>query len=163
MLENNSFTFPSFANQQSGYYTPTPGGSSTMYHNRAGDLHTPGMGFHLGTPMSMPTSDGQVHAASALDMHAFNPNILSNFQPTNAFVQQPSYAPSTFVHNSSGFDAIDVSNNVTPKRETGIDIDLQREKSFAPFAIHPFTSSIKVPTGSPDKQLVPLVILFSVV
>ncbi|KAF2805255.1 uncharacterized protein BDZ99DRAFT_574850 [Mytilinidion resinicola] len=38
LLDPNSFSFNSFANQPPGYYTPTPGGVGTLYHNQASDL-----------------------------------------------------------------------------------------------------------------------------
>ena len=63
MLDPNSYTFANFANQPPGYYTPTPGGTSTLYHSQAGDLHAPNFSFGLGTPLSLPTSEGGVSAS----------------------------------------------------------------------------------------------------
>ena len=154
LLESNSFSFPSFANQSSGYYTPTPGGSSTMYHNRAGDLHTPGMGFHLGTPLSMPTSDGQIHTASALDMHAFHPNLLSSnsFQASSAFPQQQTYAPSSFVHQDSGYEAMDASNDVTPKQEMSMELESQRKNNLVPLTMRSFNPATTMPAIQPNEK-----------
>lgn len=143
LLESNSFTFPSFANNPSGYYTPTPGGSSTMYHNRAGDLHTPNMAFHLGTPMSMPTTDGQIQPSSTLDMHAFHPNLLSSFQPSGTFHEQQSYAPSSFVHQDSGFEAMDA--DMTPKQEMSMELEMQRAKNLLPFTMRSFNPAMASP------------------
>ena len=63
MLDPNSYTFANFANQPPGYYTPTPGGTSTLYHSQAGDLHAPNFSFGLGTPLSLPTSEGGISAS----------------------------------------------------------------------------------------------------
>lgn len=143
LLDNNTFAFSSFSNQHPGYYTPTPGGSSTLYHSRAGDLHTPGMGFHLGTPLSMPMADANIHSVSGLDMHAFQPNVLSPFQPSHTFPQQQSYAPSSFVHQDSGFETMEVSHDATPKQETPMSLsNVSREKSLLPFTIQSFDPSM---------------------
>merc|ERR1712230_127509 len=57
LMDPNSFAFSAFANQPPGYYTPTPGGTNTLYHNQADNNHTPGMGMGmgLGTPLSLTT------------------------------------------------------------------------------------------------------------
>ncbi|POR34909.1 Grainyhead-like protein 2 [Tolypocladium paradoxum] len=59
LLDPNSYAFNAFANAPPGYYNPAPGGTSSLFHTQAGDLHTPtmAMGHGLGTPLSMPNSD----------------------------------------------------------------------------------------------------------
>ena len=111
LLDPNSFSFSAFANQPPGCYTPTPGGMNTLYHSQAGDLHTPNMGFHLGTPLSMPMSDGLVHAAPPFDMHGFQVQsfVPQPFQQQAPFQQQQSFAPSSFVHQDSGYEAMEGS------------------------------------------------------
>jgi hypothetical protein len=99
LLDPNSFAFTSFANQPPGYYTPTPGGTNTLYHSQAGDLHTPGFSFGLGTPLSLPTSEGALHAgqvAPANHLHGFNPHALGShhFQNVNPFGMQPQHSQS---------------------------------------------------------------------
>ncbi|KAI1325997.1 CP2 transcription factor-domain-containing protein [Xylariaceae sp. FL0255] len=116
MLDPTSFAFSSFANQPPGYYTPTPGGTNTLYHPQAGDLHTPSLalGMGLGTPLSLPTSDGTVHAGQNLmDLSHFQPTMAPhqfhpNFNPfIQAAPQQASYAPSSFVHHDTGYETMD--------------------------------------------------------
>ena len=145
LLDSNSFSFASFANQTSGYYTPTPGGTSTVYHNQAGDLHTPGMGFHLGTPLSMPTSDGNIH--SAIEMHGFHPHLLDvhSFQTTTSFNPQQSYAPSSFVHQDSGFEAMDAENDGSPKHEIIMDVEPRRELPI--FSTQAFDTTMLAPSA----------------
>ena len=145
MLDSNSFNFTSFANQASGYYTPTPGGTSTTYHNQAGDLHTPGMGFHLGTPLSMPTSEGNIH--SAIEMHGFHPHLLDvhSFQTTATFNPQQSYAPSSFVHQDSGFGAVDADNDGLPKEE--IHMDVEPHRALPMFPTQMFDASMPAPSA----------------
>ncbi|KAI0018177.1 CP2 transcription factor-domain-containing protein [Xylariomycetidae sp. FL0641] len=115
LLDPNSFSFSAFANQPPGYYTPTPGGTNTLYHPQAGDLHTPsmGLGMGLGTPLSMPTSEGPIHAGPAMmDLsqfpHGMAPQQFAQFNP---FIQptppQASFAPSSFVHQDTGYETMD--------------------------------------------------------
>lgn len=113
MLDPNSFAFTNFANQPPGYYTPTPGGT-TLYHHQAGDLHTPGFTLGgLGTPLSMPTSEGAIHApqSSNAPLHSFHqqtlgPNVFHNPNPFgfHSHPQQHSFAPHHFSHHPSAFD-----------------------------------------------------------
>ncbi|KAI1648408.1 CP2 transcription factor-domain-containing protein [Daldinia loculata] len=116
LLDPNSFSFSTFANQPPGYYTPTPGGTNTLYHPQAGDLHTPslGLGMGLGTPLSLPTTEGAIQAGPALmDLTQFHHGIPPHQfpQPYNQFIQptppQPSFAPSSFVHQDTGYETMD--------------------------------------------------------
>lgn len=115
LLDPNSFSFSAFANQPPGYYTPTPGGTNTIYHPQAGDLHTPalGLGMGLGTPLSMPTTEGGLHHGTAVMGLATYPHSLPahQFHHFNPFIQppppQPSFAPSTFVHRDTGYETMD--------------------------------------------------------
>ncbi len=116
LLDPSSFSFSTFANQPPGYYTPTPGGGiNTIYHPQAGDLHTPtlGLGMGLNTPLSMPTSEGGLHSGPALvDLQSFPHNLHpQQFHHYNPFVQPPppqqSFAPSTFVHQDTGYETMD--------------------------------------------------------
>lgn len=120
-MDPNSFSFSTFANAPPGYYTPTPGGTNTIYHPQAGDLHTPTLGFGmgLGTPLSMPTTDAGLQTGPGMmDMSAFH-HAASGMHPSqfhhqahfNPFVQpqvqQQAFAPSTFVHQDTGYETMD--------------------------------------------------------
>ncbi|KAI1385593.1 CP2 transcription factor-domain-containing protein [Hypoxylon trugodes] len=117
LLDPNSFSFSTFANQPPGYYTPTPGGTNTLYHPQAGDLHTPsmGLGMGLGTPLSLPTTEGAIQAGPAMmDLTQFHQGIPPPHQfpqPFNPFIQptppQPTFAPSSFVHQDTGYETMD--------------------------------------------------------
>ncbi|KAI4167287.1 MAG: hypothetical protein LQ343_007331 [Gyalolechia ehrenbergii] len=119
-MDANSFSFTSFANQPSGYYTPATGGTSTFYHNKAGDLHTPNLGFHLGTPLSLPHSEGRHDTTTVFDMQGFQPNFLEchGYQASNHFAHQQTFAPSSFLHQNSAFDTMDGSVVNTPVQQT---------------------------------------------
>ena len=130
MLDPSSFAFASFANQHSGGFTPTPGGGmGSVFHNQAGDLHTPGMGFGLGTPLS--TSNSEIHhdSASATEMHAFHPHLLHSqpYPDSNLFSQQQSYAPSSFVHQDSGYETLHGAHNALSR---GGDIESHEQSNL---------------------------------
>ena len=124
LMDPNSFAFSAFANQPPGYYTPTPGGFNTLYHNQAGDLHTPGMGMN--TPLSMPHSVHGIHAPDpAMHLQQFHPHFLHHPQAFNDLFaqhhqqqqqhhQQQSFAPQQFLqHQDSGYVAMDDSSHKT--------------------------------------------------
>lgn len=67
----------------------------------------------LGTPLSLPTSEGGMHSgAPMMDMSHFHHGIQPHqFQPFNPFIQpaqaQSSFAPSSFVHQDTGYETMD--------------------------------------------------------
>ena len=129
---NPSFSLGTFNNQPTGYYTPTPGGLNTVYHNQtAGDLHTPGMAFHLGTPLSMPMHDGSLSGpTSTFEMQGFNPQIFQTHQyPTHQQFTDHSTAfpPSMLVHQDSGYGPMEGS----PDDELDINATLPTDSQLA--------------------------------
>ncbi|KAJ2998298.1 hypothetical protein NUW58_g366 [Xylaria curta] len=126
LLDAPPFSFTNFTNQPPGYYTPTPGGTNTYYQNQAGDLHTP-MAMGLSTPLSLPTGDGAIQAGpGVLDMSHFQPTLVSQpFRPQyNPYVQpspqQPSFAPSSFVHQDTGYETMDHDGSaLSPEGSSG--------------------------------------------
>ncbi|KAK1774909.1 CP2 transcription factor-domain-containing protein [Copromyces sp. CBS 386.78] len=112
-LDASQFAFAQYGAGHHGLYTPTPGGTNTIYHPTAGDLHTPtlGLAMGLGTPLSMPTADASLHPGPAhMELGGFH-HGFPQFHHYNAFIQaaptQPSFAPSTFLHQDSGFETMD--------------------------------------------------------
>ncbi|KAL2752157.1 hypothetical protein ACRALDRAFT_1073030 [Sodiomyces alcalophilus JCM 7366] len=136
LMDPNSFSFANFANAPPGYYTPTPGGTNTIYHPQAGDLHTPTMGvpMGLGTPLSMPTSEGGAAmppTASMMDIAGF-PTLQpqQQFPQFNTFIQppphQPTFAPSSFVHHDTGYETMEqdgspMDSGPSPRQLTSLD------------------------------------------
>ena len=118
IMDPASYTFQHFLNAPPGYYTPTPGGINTLYHNQAGDLHTPGMGMN--TPLSMPHS---VHALPAheghLDMQHFQPHLMHHHSQFQHPYAQPTYAPPHHFlqHQDSGYVAMEGSSHKTTPNE----------------------------------------------
>lgn len=104
-IDASNFNFSSFLNHPSGEVTPAPGDFNNMFHSQAGDLHTPGVAFNLGTPLSTDDS----HPLAAVGLDAFHPHLLppQEFHHLSQFQQQPSFAPSTFLHQDSGYDTME--------------------------------------------------------
>ena len=159
LLDPNSFAFASFANQPPGYYTPTPGGTNTLYHSQAGDLHTPGFSFGLGTPLSLPTSEGSVHAgqaAPAAHLHGFNPHVIGtqqHFQNPNPFTlqsqtlhhsQPQSFAPHQFTHQPTAFDPLQTHGS--PMDNVMPDVEMQEQSPGVGYPSHPFQQEEVRPT-----------------
>ncbi|GLA52470.1 hypothetical protein AnigIFM63604_009332 [Aspergillus niger] len=99
--------------QPHGYYTPNSGGLGAVYHSQAGDLHTPGMGMSMITPLSLPQ---QISAATinpgtaALGLDHFDQQYIPpHFHNPQPFAQQPAFAPGAFVQSDAGYDAMDDS------------------------------------------------------
>jgi hypothetical protein len=158
MMDPNSQSFNMFANQMPGYYTPTPGGTSTLYHNQAGDLHTPGLAMGLGTPLSLPTSEGSLHAGhQAAAFHGFHPHIPQHMQPQpftnlNPFHMhhQPGFPPQQFTHQPA-FDHVDGHIDESPVEDMAMDLHMHHAhhspemlfhsqslaKTMQPPSIHP--------------------------
>ncbi|KAF7196116.1 Grainyhead-like protein 2-like [Pseudocercospora fuligena] len=131
LMDPNNHNFNMFANQMSGYYTPTPGGSNTLCHNQAGDLHTPTFGMGLGTPLSMPTSEGALHAGQqGAPFNGFQAHLPQHIQPhqfqnVNPFQmhQQQGFPPAHFTHQPS-FESMEGPVGESPIDDMGMDMGL---------------------------------------
>jgi len=76
-----------------------------------------GMGMGLGTPLSLSTSADGLHTSTMMDMSAFSHHMPPQFQNYNPFgqshqqqqqqPQQTSYAPSSFVHQDTGYETME--------------------------------------------------------
>jgi len=142
LLDPNSFAFTTFANQPPGYYTPTPGGTNTIYHPQAGDLHTPGFTLGLGTPLSLPTSEAGLQMGHS-PSQSFHPQTLAPhvFQNPNPFAfqhQQPmqhaqTFAPHQFTHQPAQFT--NFQHAPPPKIDNySMDVDMQEPAGMDNFA-----------------------------
>ena len=113
-MDPDSFAFNNFANAPPGYYTPTPGGTNTLFHTQAGDLQTPvGLaGPALETPLSMPATGNPITSgAGVVDMAGFQPLPSHQMHHFSPFVQapppQPPFVPSSFVHQDTGYETME--------------------------------------------------------
>ncbi|KAJ4300692.1 hypothetical protein N0V90_002780 [Kalmusia sp. IMI 367209] len=159
LLDPNSFAFTSFANQPPGYYTPTPGGTNTLYHSQAGDLHTPGFSFGLGTPLSLPTSEAGVHAgqtAPTAQLHGFNPHALGthhHFTNQNPFAMQtqhaPAFAPHQFTHQPSAFEHAPLvqTHDNSPMDNIIPDVEMQEQSPLIGYAPQVFEENVAPPAA----------------
>lgn len=147
LLDSGPFAFSSLMNQPSGYYTPTASAMSIACHTQAGDLHTPGMGFQLGTPLSIPTSDGQILSTATAGMHAFHSHLVaSNHYPdAQLFAPQQSYAPSSFLHQDSGFDHLDASHEEMPVHDMKMESGLRTDSNLVSLPPGTFDATMAAP------------------
>ncbi|OCL15351.1 hypothetical protein AOQ84DRAFT_370448 [Glonium stellatum] len=151
LLDPNSFAFASFANQPPGYYTPTPGGTNTLYHSQAGDLHTPGFSFGLGTPLSLPTSEGGAHVGqtSTGQLQAFHPHALGahHFQNPNPFALQPhpTFAPHHFSHQPTAFEPLAPTHDDSPMDNVvaAADVEMQGQSPVLTFPSQTYDENIR--------------------
>ena len=151
MLDTNSYAFTSFVNQHSETFTPTLGGFvSGVVQNQAGELHTPGMAFGLGTPLSISTSESHSHTASVSDMQTFPPHLLQSqpFPSPNRLEHQRSYAPSSFVHQDSGYETRHGTHSGLSSRNL---VNVQDTSTFASYSASLFESAPAQPMQSMEK------------
>ena len=131
MMDTDNQNFNLFANQVTGYYTPTPGGTNTLYHSQAGDLHTPSFSMGLGTPLSMPTSESGLHVGhSGTTFNPFQPPLPQHYQPNqfqnvNPFQihQQQGFPPQHF--SNQPFDSLEATADDSPVDDLGMDLGPQ--------------------------------------
>ena len=155
MLDTNSYAFAAFANQHSGDFTPGPSaGMNAVFHNQAGDLHTPGMAFQLGTPLSTSASESHTNAASAVDMHGFHPHLLhtQTFPNSNLFAQQQSFAPSSFVHQDSGYDTMNPQQDGLPDGKMPVDSESHGGSNYAGYSARSYENMPVPPMQSMEKS-----------
>ena len=103
-LDTNSFNFSQFSHQDSTGVAPAPGAMDAMFHNKAGDLHTPGFSFQLGTPLTSSDTSMPTSAVHPLGLHTHNTQQQSLGASELDF--QQAFAPSAFVHRDSGYESI---------------------------------------------------------
>lgn len=144
-MDPNSNSFNMFANGLPGYYTPTPGGTNTLYHSQAGDLHTPGLGVGLNTPLSMPTSEGALHAGQQnAQFNGFQNQLpqhlqaqpFQNVNPFHMHHQPQAFPPHSFTHQNS-FDAMEGPVDESPVDDLGMDLCMSHHHSSPEMLFQP--------------------------
>ncbi|PYH76741.1 CP2 transcription factor [Aspergillus uvarum CBS 121591] len=120
-----------------GYYTPNSGGLGAVYHSQAGDLHTPGMGLSMITPLSLPQqlSATTINAdPTTMGLEHFNPHFLPpHFHNPQPFAQPATFAPGAFVPTDTGYDTMDES--VDGMSLTDVDMHGNATTQFVPSVI----------------------------
>jgi hypothetical protein len=105
-----------FANSPPDYYTSTPGGTNWPFHPQAGDLQTLAgtTDQGLGNLLSMLASGHGINtgpAAMAIrGLQQLPPREFRHINPViqaQAAAKQQAFAPATFVHQGTGYEAMD--------------------------------------------------------
>jgi len=119
-VDPNSVPMMPLASQYPGFYTPNSGGMGAVFHNQAGDLHTPTVGLNMITPLSLSNT---IPAQPNQGLDQFSQQYLEQPVPEiNPYVQPASYAPSAFMHSrESGYDAMDESGDNSSLNEFPVD------------------------------------------
>lgn len=110
-MDPSSLSFSSFASQYPGYYAPAPSATNALYQNRAGDLHTPNIAMNTVNPLAAGLAGGD---PTTIDMSQLQPQLhhhqqqqQQHFNNIDPFAQQPSFAPSTFIHHDPIYQHVD--------------------------------------------------------
>lgn len=156
IMDPTSQHFNMFANQMPGYYTPTPGGTNTIYQQtNAGDLHTPGFTMGMETPHSLPTSAGGLHAGQQFSGFQNYPQQMpaqieqqQPFQNPDPFAmhQQQAFPPHHFTHQPT-FEHMEGPIGESPIDSMGMDMPLQEQHQSPHMLFHP--QSMRHPAMQP--------------
>jgi hypothetical protein len=116
-----------------------------------------GMALGLGTPLSLPTSADGLHSSTMMDMSAYSQHMPPQFQNYNPFGhpqqqqqhQQPqqSYAPSSFLHQDTGYETMeqDGSPMEDGRRMGSMDANLQHHSPVMTFQPSQYDMSMAAP------------------
>jgi hypothetical protein len=112
-----------------------------------------GMGIGLGTPFSMSASELGVHPGPVMDFssygHALQPHPFQNYNPFGhpEQPQQPSYAPSTFVHQDTGYETMEQDGSPMDggSRIESMESKLQHQSPVMSYQPRQYESSMVVP------------------
>jgi hypothetical protein len=171
-MEPGSYSMMPLANQHSGFYTPNSGGMGAIFHNQAGDLHTP-TGMHLITPLSLSGVPAG-HHPHASGFEPFNPHFLNTMNELNPYPQQSSYAPSAFMHRDAGYDPMDdpmdnssfndvhaeTASNITASTDFSTHENGGGDMSYAKGDKFRFNISLRAPTAMvKNKKEIPITYL----
>ncbi|KAF7920089.1 hypothetical protein EAE99_008210 [Botrytis elliptica] len=158
-FDSNSFGFPSssFLNAAPGPYTLTPGGTNTVYHPQAGDLHmgmgmgmNMGMGMGMGPPLSIPTTTDGRHTETMMGMPSFPTHDFHDFNPfAHSHHHQPqpqptSYAPSSFIHQDTGYETMDHDGSPMDDDEGPLG-SMERVMHQSPLTFQPHSYDMAIP------------------
>lgn len=111
------------ASQYPHFYTPVSGGMGAIFHNQAGDLHTPRMQMGNVDPMSLWNSDPITHSIPAGNyLDQFDSRFTQHLPTTSPFADQISHAPSAIKHIGPIHDSMDKFGDRPPPNEMQVDL-----------------------------------------
>lgn len=113
----------SLASQYPDFYTPVSGGMGAIFHNQAGDLHTPRMQMNNVNPMSPWNSDPITHSNPAGNyLEQFDSRFAQHLPSRSPFADQISHAPGAVKHSGSFHDSMDGFGDRPPPNEMQVDL-----------------------------------------
>ncbi len=84
-------------------------------------------------------------------MEAFHQHMLQphHFQNANPFAPQQSYAPSSFVHQDSGYEAMDASADGSPMGDVCMDGEIHGVPHGLPLSTTKYDGTMAAPAPQP--------------
>jgi hypothetical protein len=163
LLNSNSVPFATFTNQLPVYYTPTAGGTSTLYHSQAGDLHIPGIriGMDLGTPLLLPILEDGVHIGWMVDRHGFPPETLQpyEFHNFNPFEPNQCLAVHYLSNQPSDFEFMDASGDRSPTNDSYREPEMSYNSPIMNTSSRPYYTSMSAPLPASSKKCVYILLI----
>lgn len=107
-MDPTSAAFAAFANQPPGLFTPTPGGTNTVYNPNHNDLQTPNIGINAGPPLSLPNTTVMVPPTTSgvgvpdYDPQTIQPHQFHNYHPFSQPLQPHFLDPTQYAQASPG-------------------------------------------------------------
>lgn len=104
----------------------------------------------------MPTSEGQIlSTATAVDMHAFNSQLMasSHYSEPHLFAPQQSYAPSSFLHQESGYEALEAANDEIAVHDMKLETGLRRDSGLISLQPGTFDATMAAPPKPSSDKL----------
>ena len=110
--------------------------------------------MNIGTPLSLPQTASGLNMDSTVDMHFYNSHMFQQIPQSYPFApnvghQEPSFAPSSFLHQDSGFETAEPAGNISPLNTMRLDRpDVQhRDSGFETDAADGMMMAPPVPSG----------------
>ena len=118
----------------------------------------------LGTPLSMPTSEGAVHAGQSshapfqgFSSQTLAPQVFGNqnpfsFQPPPQQSHQPTFAPHQFSHQPPSFDTFEQHPDETKLQGMAIDVEMQEQSPIVPFHSSSMEAALRQAPAPPSLE-----------
>lgn len=107
-LDSQLQTLMPLTNQYPNFDFPKPCGMGAIFHNQAGDLHTPTKGLDMVSPLSFPTLTAVVSQnPHELPEQLCTSTLAHQLPNSDLYAQQSTYAPNVLMNRDSGYDTMD--------------------------------------------------------
>ena len=120
----------SLASQYTDFYNHVSGGMGAIFHNQAGDLHTPRMQMNDANPMSPWNPFPINHSSPAGNyLDQFDSPFTQHLRSMSSHADHISHAPGAVKHSGSVYDSMDGFGDRSPPNEMQVDLPLNMTAS----------------------------------